>query len=69
VKVTDTTNKEIDASTSSDSENESFEITRIDTNESSYQDIVSLLPEVRDMKRHRLGLRGLRNRSLNSTIT
>ena len=35
VKVTDTTNKEIDASTSSDSENESFEITRIDTNESS----------------------------------
>ena len=37
---TDTTNKEIDASTSM-----SFEITRIDTNESSYQDIVSLLPE------------------------
>ena len=35
VKVTDTTNKEIDASTGSDSENESFEITRIDTNESS----------------------------------
>jgi hypothetical protein len=25
--------------------------------------------EVRDMKRHILGLRGLRNRSLNSTIT
>lgn len=46
MNVTDTTNKEIDASTSSDSENESFEITRIDTNESSYQDIVSLLPEV-----------------------
>ena len=45
VKVTDTTNREIDASTSSDCENESFEITRIDTNESSYQDIVSLLPE------------------------
>ena len=40
VKVTDTTNKEIDASTSM-----SFEITRIDTNASSYQDIVSLLPE------------------------
>ena len=40
VKVTDTTNKENDASTSM-----SFEITRIDTNESSYQDIVSLLPE------------------------
>ena len=35
VNVTDTTNKEIDASTGSDSENESFEVTRIDTNESS----------------------------------
>lgn len=46
VKVTDTTNKEIDASTSSNSENEKIEMTRIDTNESSYQDIVSLLPQV-----------------------